>query len=305
MKRSLANQTLTSQQGMVLVLVLWILLLLTVLAASFVQSSATEGMQARHLINTTQARYAAEAGLHRAIYELKNPTQETRWRGDGRNYEIEFNGAKVQIQIVDESGKIDINNATPALLTSLFASVGIQELEAKLLAGAVIDWRDFDELPSQPGAEKNEYKAARLNYGPTNRPFQTVSELQQILGMNYEMFQQLEESVTINSFGQPNLAFAQAPVLRAAFLEQGCTVSDEQIQGFIEARQAAALGQTIVSPCGQPVLPQGQGVTYTIKTQAELQSGAKAALQATIQLGPGTVGARPFRLLRWRDGTSN
>jgi general secretion pathway protein K len=298
-------QPVKTERGIVLVLVLWILVLLTVLAASFVSSSNSEGLQARYLMNTTRARYAAEAGLHRAVYELKNPIQDTRWRADGRPYEIEFEDAKVTIEIIDESGKIDLNNADPALLTALFTSVGVQDLDAKKLAGAVIDWRDFDDVPQQPGAEKSDYKGAGLNYGPTNKSFQTVSELQQVIGMNYEIYQKLEEAVTINSFGQPNPAFAQAEVLRALFRAQGCTATDAQIEGFIEARKLTALGQQITTPCGQPILPQGQGVTYTIKTRAEFPGGAKARLQATVQLGPGTVGSRPFRLVRWREGTSS
>jgi general secretion pathway protein K len=300
------RQALQAKRGVVLLMVLWIIILLTVLVSSYVQSASTEGQQARYMLNTTEARYAAEAGLHRAIFELNNPTLEMRWKGDGRPYEMAFDDAQITVELIDETGKIDLNNADPKLLEAMFAQAGVDQLSAQKLAGAVIDWRDPDELLTPNGAEKDEYRRADLDYGPRNQYFVTVSELQQVLGMDFDLFQKLEPMLTINAGGAtPNLAFAQSDVMAAVFAQQGQTMSQEQLEAIIQMRRTLPVGQPIVLPNGMSILPGGPGVTYTIKSRAELASGAKASLEATVQLGSGTVGGRPFRISRWREGQSN
>ena len=59
------------QKGIALVLVLWVSVLIAVLLGSFSLSARVEALQGRNLLDSTRARYAAEAGLHRAAYELR------------------------------------------------------------------------------------------------------------------------------------------------------------------------------------------------------------------------------------------
>ncbi len=297
-------------RGIVLLMVLWVIVLLTVLVSSYVQSASTEGQQARFMLNTTQARYAAEAGMHRAIFELYNPTTDMRWKGDGRPYEMTFDGANVTIEIVDETGKIDINLSDQKLLAAMFARAGVEPLRAEKLAGAVVDWRDPDELVSINGAEKAEYISAGLKTGPRNQYFVTVSELQQVLGMDYDLFQRIEPMVTITANGAaaPNLAFAQVDALAVALAQMGQNLSQEQLEAIIAMRQLSKPGVPVTLPGGIVIPPAaggGVGGNYTIKVHAVLASGAKATLEATVQLSYGTVGDRPYRTSRWREGHSN
>ncbi len=297
-------------RGIVLLMVLWVIVLLTVLVSSYVQSASTEGQQARFMLNTTQARYAAEAGMHRAIFELSNPPTELRWKGDGRPDEMGFDGANVTIKIVDETGKIDINLSGQELLAAMFERAGVEPLNAKKLAGAVVDWRDPDELVSINGAEKGEYISAGRKTGPRNQYFVTVSELQQVLGMDYDLFQRIEPTVTITSNGtsSPNLSYAQLDALGATLSQMGQNLSQEQLQALITMRGLSKPGMPVVGPGGVIIAPAvggGAGGNYTITVLAALPSGAKATLEATVQLSYGTVGDRPYRTSRWREGHSN
>src|SRR5690606_6054180 len=58
-------------RGVACVLVLWVIATLSILLGSFAMITRTENLQARHLFDTTRARYAAEAGLNLAVYELR------------------------------------------------------------------------------------------------------------------------------------------------------------------------------------------------------------------------------------------
>ena len=74
-----------------------------VLLAGFAVIARTEALQARHLAESTRARYMAEGAISRAIWELRNPDPLTRWASDGRGYDFEFEGAKINVAVQDES----------------------------------------------------------------------------------------------------------------------------------------------------------------------------------------------------------
>ncbi len=285
------------QSGVAIILVLWVTVLLTVIASSFALSARVEGVQAKMVFDTTKARYLAEAGLNRAVYELRNPDPDSRWIADGRNYEMEFGGAKIEIKITDETGKIDINLANEELLTGLFASLGMSEDEAMTLAQRVIDWRDNDNIKGFDGAEDEDYEAEGYAYGAKDALFDTVPELQQVMGVTYEMYRQLENAITVYSGSRNiNLAYAGEQALMAL---DG--VEREDARQFIEEREQAEKGDALpLLPNGQTSAARGGGVAFSIVTKATLSNGHWAELDATIRLG-GTVNGRPFRIMRWRD----
>lgn len=164
-----------SERGIAFVIVLWIMALLAVLLGSFVVVARTENLQTRHLFDTTQARYAAEAGFSRAAYEMRRTDPLTRWVADGRPYEFDFEGIKVELKITDESGKIDINTADQITLMALFQNIGgVEESIAQQLSDSVIDWRDPDDLVGPYGAEDADYDAADYEYGAADLNFTTV-----------------------------------------------------------------------------------------------------------------------------------
>ena len=289
------------QRGVALILVLWVIALMSVLLGSFALIARTENLESRHLFDTTTARYAAEAGLERAVYELRNPDPLTRWVGDGRPYEFAFDNALVHVELTDESGKIDINSADDALLQSLFVSIGANTDQAAALSDAIQDWRDPDDVVRPHGAEAAEYKTAGLSYVPRNAPFQTVSEVQQVFGMNYELYARIEPAITIYAGGgSPNPAYAP---LQALLALPGMT--PELAQQLIQARQQIAPGQSgaaaLTLPDGTPIVANGGGNTYTVMSRAMLANGASTVLDASIRLGGVGAAGRPYTVLRWRD----
>lgn len=286
------------QGGVALVIVLWFSVLLAVIVGSFSVIARTENLQARHLFDTTKAWAGAEAGLHRAVFELRNPEIEARWFADGRPYTFEFEGMSIEVSVLDESGKIDINVANEILLGDLFASVGIDEQQSEQLIDAFMDWRDPDDLVRLYGAEDDDYAAADYPYGAKDAPFDTVSEVQQVLGMNYQLYLDIEPAITVyTGRAQPDPAFAPLEVLRAM---EG--MDDDLAQQYIDGReQIEQLGVPLpVLPDGTQAVARSGGYTYSIRSRATLPNGTWTELEATIRLG-GAVNGRPFRIVRWKD----
>lgn len=308
-------------RGVAFVLVLWVIAMLAILLGSFSLIARTENLQARHLFDTTQARYAAEAGLNLAVYELRKADPLERWVGDGRPYRFNYGGAEIEIQITDESGKIDLNSACNSgvstgasaaggagsnILVNLFMSKGVALEQAEALGAAIADWCDPDDLTQPNGAEIDDYKAAGLSYGPKNAPFDTVSELQQVLGMNYELFSKVEPALTIYSGrSSPNAGAAPLEALQAMYPD----ASPEELQALIQMRQSMSpndlAGAGLTLPDGTPLMAGGGGLTYSVKSRAKLPNGASTTLDATIRMGGVGTGGRPYAILRWRDGDAS
>ncbi|AKC88456.1 general secretion pathway protein GspK [Pseudoxanthomonas suwonensis] len=248
---------------------------------AFALASRVEMLQGKVQADGAQAQEIARAGIEYAMARLADPHPQRRWAADGRTYAWSFAGASVELRIVDESGKVDINHADPALLAALLYAVGAEPSAAQQLAGAIVDWRDPDSL-TQPGggAEDPAYAAAGRAYGAKDAPFQSVAELHQVLGMTPELFVGLAPHLTVFSgLSRPNAEFASAPVRAALGLD------------------TARIGQERRS--GQAIAGTG---TYSIESHATLADGREAVLRATVRRG-GAVPGAAYAVMRWETGT--
>lgn len=290
---------MNSQRGIALVLVLWVLLLLTIITGSFALMAKMDRLEAHSLLSGTQARLSAEAAINLAVLALRDPDDETRMLADGRIYETQIDGVLLEVSATDERGKVDINATDELTLATLFTGHGMELQDAELLAAAVMDWRDEDELERVNGAEEDAYLAAGLEMGPANRPFMMTEELLQVIGMKYEFYRLLEPGITVFSrAGEPNPAFAPVEALMAL-----PDITFEEAMNFVEERNSQVPGESLGTelPNGVLVMEEGRGVTYSIQARATMPNGVWEQLQATIRLGGNRSGS-PYRILRWREG---
>jgi len=295
------------ERGVAFVLVLWVIAMLSIILGSFALIARTENLQARHLFDTTQARYAAEAGLNLAIFELRKADPMQKWIADGRPYRFGYGEAEIEVSIHDDSGKIDINTAANNgdLLTNLFVTHGVDLDHAMALSDAIKDWIDADDLKQPNGAEAEDYKAAGLSYVPKNAPFDTVSELQQVLGMTYDLYSKIEPAITIYSGrSSPNAGLADRDTLMALYPDAAPEVIDQLVQQ-IQSQPPGGDPGSVLAPDGTPIMAGGGGLTYSVKSRAKLPNGATTVLDATIRMGGVSSAGRPFVILRWRDGETS
>ena len=250
---------ISSQSGIAMVLVLWVLLLLTIITGSFALMARMDRLEANALLSGTQARLSAEAAINLAVLALRDPDDLTRMRADGRVYQQELDGVLVEVSAIDERGKLDINATEELTLATLFTGHGMELEDAEMLAAAVLDWRDEDELERVNGAEVDAYIAAGLEVGPANRPFMMTEELLQVIGMPFELYRKLEPGITVFSrVGEPNPAFAPVEALMAL-----PDITREEAMNFVEERNSQEPGDSLGTelPNGVVVMEQGRGVT--------------------------------------------
>lgn len=281
-----------SEQGLALVLVLWAVALLAVLAASQLVDARSGIALVRNQVAAAQARALADAGINRGILELTKGRARALWPGPESVVQWAFGQGVVRIRVENEFGKLDLNSCAPSLLKRLITGIGVQSDTADHLVDAIEDFRDSDNLKRLNGAEKAEYAAVGLPYGPKNEPFASVEELQQVIGLSPTLYTRLAPYLTVYT--------------GRAYVDMGVASRDlvalltEQHQG--NGRQPSAApaapfgGAQLTGGAGLPFSGAGLGV-YTVYAEARVGTLTKGE-HATVLISPS---AQAYTVVAWRE----
>jgi len=278
-------------RGAALLLVMWLVALMASLIGAFALSARIERLQERVLTRGAIAGGAARAGLEWALVRVGDSDVRRRWVPDGRLYHWQYEDIPVDVSIVDEQGKIDINAADQPLLSAFFRAIGVPADKAGAIAGAMIDWRDADPLTQpQGGAEDPEYASAGLPYGAKDAPFETVAEIEQVLGVTPAIYKLAAPYLTVfTGSGTPDASVAQAPVLTAMGIDAKALVAARGAQ-----QAATATGGLIGGGSG----------TYSIRSVARLREGRTATIAGVVRMGGNGAPGSAYTALDWEEGTT-
>ncbi len=293
----------SKQTGLAMVIVIWVLSLLTIMAGSFALTMRRETTVISAVKDNAIVQAIAEIGISYAQQMLFLPDENMRWRADGSIYLLDYHDARIRVRLISEHGKIDINKANEALLVAMMKSTTVETSKQQEIVSAILDWRDEDELIHINGAEKQQYEEAGLSYSPANKDFQLIDELQMVLGMDSDIYQQLKPLITVYSKqGQVDLKVASKEVL-AAIGELDEEILDEYIQ-----QRTASNTQQITAPQYPLVGNSGKNQSasasanqvYTIISQAQLFDEFTSGLTVTIKKAE-SGSKTPFQILNWQQ----
>ncbi len=292
-------------RGTALILVLWLIVLLTSVIGAFALLARIESLQGRVLVRGLVASGAARAGVEYALTRVGLSDPRLKWRPDGRSYHWRYGDADVEVQMTDESGKVDLNQADAPLLAALIQRVASAEGGARMdpsqaarLAAAIIDWRDPDPLTQAAGGgEDADYASAGLPYGAKDADFESVAELEQVIGFTPQLYARLEPYLTVYSGrARPDAAYAAGPVLDALGLNGTDLVA--QRRGADANGLAQGVPGDIVGVAG------GGSGTYSIDSRARLADGRESLLRVVVRVGGGALPGMAYTPLRWEEGAS-
>jgi len=306
-----------NDRGVALVIVLWILVFLLVAAFDFSASVREEGMIAHRYVEETEAYYLALAGFEERLYRLLAGGSGASAEGEvefGEWHEAALGDGSFRVRVVDEGGKVNLNQAEEVLLRRIFANLGVEEPQRSTLVDSILDWRDQDNLHRLNGAENDYYLSLALPYTAKNGPFDTVEDLLWVRGMTPELFYGREEGgtrrgglreiFTVDSrLNQINLRTASAEVCRAVMglpLE-GC-------HRFVEERKKLS-GNTLVDLLGLLGLStqdiRTYGLVFVPPSVVTIESLGYRSGSAIPRRVRGVLrlleGGRGAELIRWLD----
>lgn len=276
-------------RGIALLIVLWAVALLTVLLGGYAMLARSSALEARTVLAQTRARYAAEAGLARAVLTLREPDPQQRWVADGRDYAFPFDGFRVHVRITDVTGLVDLNAATPAVLAALLRAAGEPAPAAAALAAAIEQRR---LLPSPAGLT--------LSRDDRNRegPFITRCTLRALPGMNAALYARIAPVLTLWS-GRNSPDPAYAPALALATLPG---LDRARAEAYVQARRATPAGAPL-PPLPGAVAPPVASPSGVVAIDAEVTraDGTQVSVHATVRLLVGGIANRTYAVLRWQE----
>jgi general secretion pathway protein K len=279
-----------SERGVALVAVLWVVAVLSMLATIFGAETRTDANLARNLADNAQAEALADAGVYWVIALLLYPEPSYHPRADGTSYQWSFAGGQVFISIQDEGGKIDLNLAPDDLWQALFLAAGASPDSAAELVDKIRDFCDRDHVRRPRGAEDRDYHLAGADHDAKDAPFDSVAELEQVLGITHELFVRLEPLLTVYSGTRGvNPLTASRDVLQ--LLPKIAAQRDAMLQerrGFSNGLATSQSGKMVGSGASGSLL----NVLQSAGQQLATPSGA---VSASMDLDPGVLDSSALR----------
>jgi type II secretory pathway component PulK len=171
---------------MVLVAVLWMVAVMTAIAALVGQTSRLNRKMAVSATDEVRCKWACRAGLESAIGILAEDLRDTdclldTWSDNDEDFnEVPLERCQYTVRVTDEAGKLNINTVTKDQLMAL-------PYMEEYIADAILDWRDGDDEPQAQGVEGGYYENLPVPYTIRNGPLRTMRELLRVKGVTEEL----------------------------------------------------------------------------------------------------------------------
>ena len=283
------RKTQPGEAGSIALLALWGLVIIGLLLAVALRTTRTELRITENTVGLARARQAAEAGTQLGLSRLLQRRAQGTMRFDGAPERWQDGTVSVDIAIIDEAGKIDINLAPIEMLSGLLHAVGRPAEEAQLIACNILDRRG-DSGPSCPEP------FAASNTQP--RMFLVPEDLAEVVGMTGPLYEAVADYVTVATKSSAIDPFAaKRPVLLAI---PGATAS--LVDSYLEERSRwhDMTGVDTASALlnGIPSIMTSPARDFTIEAIAVV--GGQLRYRADLQVRLTDFAARPYTFVALR-----
>src|SRR3954471_10567417 len=112
---------------------------------------------------------------------------------------------RVDVVARDLGERLNVNQLNETELQTFFSFLLGDYSKSRQLAQAIMDWRDADSIPRPSGAERDAYIKAEMLSLPTNAPFRTIEELQDVMYMTPEIYDKASPYLTTLGTGTINV----------------------------------------------------------------------------------------------------
>ena len=173
-------------QGMILVAVLWMIAVMTALAAIVGQTSRLNMKMAASATDEVRCKWACRAGTENAIAVLAEDLKDSDclldlWSDNAEDFnDVELERCRYSVRVTDEASKLNINTVTKDQLMAL-------PYMEEYIADAILDWRDGDDEPQTQGVEAGYYENLPVPYKIRNGPLRTIRELLKVKGVTEDL----------------------------------------------------------------------------------------------------------------------
>lgn len=273
------------QQGVAMVVVLWMIMVMMMIISSLLYSSRTQVQMMDYSRFSAQARAFADAATRYTIMQLYLPQDERQFQMGSSFNEWEYEGNTASVRIVGENGLVDLNKADRKLLQQILFKAGIKDDQAESLLDAIEDFKDPDDLVRLNGAEDQTYEQEGYAAGAKDAPFERMEELQQVMGVDADIYQRLSQYLTVTS-GIRGVNPMLAPRDVLLLIAEG---DEAAVDAYIQERESSE-GAWVQPSFGQQYLNQVQMPVYRLQLKIQLANREQVYKEErSIRLLPGRI----------------
>jgi general secretion pathway protein K len=301
MRRSASGSSghCSGESGFALLLVIWGLGLIALITLAVITSGRHRMLATANLIENAKAEALAEAGVNLLRLELRAASAG----GSLSTFRFATNGAPLlctmpqgalaALTIEDEGGKVDLNTSSRQLISALLHGLGANSDEADHVAAAIAEFARPAANVVLDSAALRAYATDGRPYGPKKAPFETVLELDQVIGMRPDLLRAVLPYVTVHSHTPGIDPRVAAPVVLAAFADlEPSTVA--QLFGTAYRDQT---GEITPRRVPSQFLSRSTGRSFVVRAEVRMPAGGSFAQEAVVEL---QVSETPNELREWR-----
>jgi general secretion pathway protein K len=309
-------------------MVLWLTAALSAVGLAVANNVRGETERTSTGVDDARSYFIARGAIERAILHMEwvgitDPDGQPLYYVRGQPVmNLDFPSAQVEVDIIPETSKLNVNTATPQELLRLLSGLGVPIERATEITSAILDWRTPPD-PLHPSQFDDFYLNQTPSFLPRHASLQQNEEILQIEGMTPGLYygDSLDNTEPglrdcLSVYGSPgavDVNTAQLPTLEAIGLspeDARALVQRRTIQPFLDYRQLA-LVQTELGPVGGRLMIGGVSM-FTFRATARLKqpdgklSDMRRTLGALVQMNfPGNSRKLPpgYQILRWFDRT--
>jgi len=311
-----------SESGVVLIVVLGGILVLALIAFALTSSVRVADEELENRKEQLQSHYVARGGIltTAAFLTATSATpQQAMIKPGQRSVDWNEDQGHVTIEIMDENGKIDLNQASEKVLERLLLALGSEAGAATNLATTIVDWRTSSSLARWNSAVQsgnllqfNSSQTALIDY-------RSIDELLAVPGVTPSLYYGryvrnedgsierrpgLVDCVTVDSKATAiNINYAPYPVLLAA-VDLEHQVADYIVTGratkpFASPSDITGEFPASLSADTLSTLTTASSGRFSLVAVGRTPAGIVAQIQAVVKVGDANNG--PFQILRWQD----
>jgi general secretion pathway protein K len=316
-----------SQRGVALLAVLWLTVALSFMAMATAHLVRAEVDAVSNQMASEHGYYLARGGIDAAIYAIQglniSPTQgdvvlPAQFIPGKRWLAFEFPGGAAVVEVMPENAKINVNQATPEQLTTIFNALGVAPAESESMAAAIVEWRS-PRTSEVPTIMDQYYSSLPQPYAARHAALSQVEQVMPVRGMSRDLFfgsyqrdpggrwrkpPALSDLLTTQPTGAINPNYASYEVLRSlrgwSDAMAAAVVSARQTEPFRNVQELQSAVPVLGDVADLTSLSFGVGPAFTLTATGILPgSGVRRSVRALVLLD-----ARlplGFRITGWWD----
>ncbi|MBN1663824.1 MAG: general secretion pathway protein GspK [Deltaproteobacteria bacterium] len=238
----MGRRPINNHRGVALIVVILMISVIIAVTLELNRSSRASVYEAANLADHVKLQYVAKSGFNLGVALLLDDMNN--FDGLSEDWAVPevvaakggtlFEDEALQINIVDESGKIPVNklvngNAYYAPVRDLLVYLlsqpefGLDRQAIDRIVGTLKDFIDGDSEISEYGAESFTIEGLNKTYTAKNKPLDCIDEILMISGVARELYYGTKEMpgvgqyLTVYGDGKININTAPLPVLKALF----------------------------------------------------------------------------------------